>query len=380
MQSESTSHLSRRSHPKSKTGCRVCKRRKVKCDEGRPSCRNCIKHAVQCDFTHGQTESRVDIQHNSQSPPQLNMLDLELLHNFSIVTHSTLSNDSLLQQLWKITIPKIGLQCDYIMLSTLAVSALHIASYRPAEKALYISKAIFYHQVASRKAMKELGTITSEIPIERAEHLYLFSILTIYVALASPRREYGSLLLGESGCPEWMSLLRGTKSLLVLMGERVHTGPLSRLFVHGQKRWLAMHPEIEPGYQDNLSDNSPFVKLQTWLEESVANRETLKVYLSAVSELRATFRLLEGGWQLDGTDVFVWVWEVADEFLSFLEVPTQEAVAIFAHFCVLLKKLDNQWWLKGWGDHLMSRAYHMLDNQHKLWIQWPIEQIGWVAS
>lgn len=199
-------------------------------------------------------------------------------------------------------------------------------------------------------------------------------------ALASPRRQDGSLLLGESGCPEWMSLLRGTKSLLVLMGERVHTGPLSRLFVHGQKRWLAMHPEIKPGYQDNPSDDSPFFKLQKWLEESVENRETLKVYLSAVSELRATFRLLEGGWQLDATDVFVWVWQVADEFLSFLEAPTQEAVAIFAHFCVLLKKLDNQWWLKGWGDHLMSRAYHMLDSQHKLWIQWPIEQIGWVAS
>lgn len=69
------------------------------------------------------------------------------------------------------------------MLSILAVSALHIASYRPAEKALYISKAISYHQVALQKAMKELGTITSELSIESAEHLYLFSILTIYVGM-----------------------------------------------------------------------------------------------------------------------------------------------------------------------------------------------------
>ncbi|CRK20199.1 hypothetical protein BN1723_012067 [Verticillium longisporum] len=51
--------VSRRSHPKSRTGCQTCKKRKIKCDEHKPSCRNCIKHAVACDFlqTHATSTS-----------------------------------------------------------------------------------------------------------------------------------------------------------------------------------------------------------------------------------------------------------------------------------------------------------------------------------
>ncbi|TGZ83982.1 hypothetical protein EX30DRAFT_393518 [Ascodesmis nigricans] len=45
----------RRSHTKSRNGCANCKRRRIKCDEVKPTCNNCSKHAIQCDF-----ESRND--------------------------------------------------------------------------------------------------------------------------------------------------------------------------------------------------------------------------------------------------------------------------------------------------------------------------------
>ncbi|KAK6842673.1 hypothetical protein PG987_003533 [Apiospora arundinis] len=40
----------RRSHKKSRRGCRRCKSRKIKCDEIHPRCGNCLKHGVLCDF------------------------------------------------------------------------------------------------------------------------------------------------------------------------------------------------------------------------------------------------------------------------------------------------------------------------------------------
>ncbi|KAK0108521.1 hypothetical protein ONS95_003326 [Cadophora gregata] len=39
----------RASHTKSKTGCRTCKIRRVKCDESRPLCRNCFSTGRKCD-------------------------------------------------------------------------------------------------------------------------------------------------------------------------------------------------------------------------------------------------------------------------------------------------------------------------------------------
>jgi hypothetical protein len=40
----------RRSHKKSRAGCKRCKLRKIKCDEVHPRCGNCLKHGVPCDF------------------------------------------------------------------------------------------------------------------------------------------------------------------------------------------------------------------------------------------------------------------------------------------------------------------------------------------
>jgi hypothetical protein len=40
----------RRSHKKSRAGCRRCKIRKIKCDEVHPRCGKCVQHGVECDF------------------------------------------------------------------------------------------------------------------------------------------------------------------------------------------------------------------------------------------------------------------------------------------------------------------------------------------
>ncbi|KAF7712495.1 Fungal Zn(2)-Cys(6) binuclear cluster domain-containing protein [Penicillium ucsense] len=40
----------RRSHTKSRNGCKTCKRRHIRCDETFPQCRNCTKHNCRCDY------------------------------------------------------------------------------------------------------------------------------------------------------------------------------------------------------------------------------------------------------------------------------------------------------------------------------------------
>src|SRR4051794_38959626 len=37
--------------PKTRSGCDVCKQRRVKCDELRPSCGNCKKRGMHCTYT-----------------------------------------------------------------------------------------------------------------------------------------------------------------------------------------------------------------------------------------------------------------------------------------------------------------------------------------
>ena len=71
--------------------------------------------------------------------------------------------------------------------------------------------------------------------------------------------------------------------------------------------------------------------------------------------------------------------DIAGAALVNLAIWSIAAVAIFAHYSILLKNHDSHWWLQGWGDHLMSRALEVLDDEHREWLDWPIKEMGWTG-
>lgn len=208
------------------------------------------------------------------------------------------------------------------------------------------------------------------------ETLFLFSVLTIYFALACPRKEDGALLVGESGYPDWMFLLQGTRTFIRILGARVN-GPVAPLFNHGADRWTAREFESEPKSRvyEHLESMRSLIALR---QVDVA---LCDIYLRAIDELKKSFAVFDcvGNEHRDLTDAFVWVFEVTEDLLPLLREPTQEAVAIFAFFIVLLKRLERQWWLRGWADHLIARSYNLLDEEHRLWIRWPLQETGYVS-
>ncbi|KAH8686413.1 hypothetical protein BGZ61DRAFT_454452 [Ilyonectria robusta] len=357
---------SRRNHSKTRTGCYTCKRRKIKCDEQRPSCKNCVKHGVTCDFAQA---TQTTLRQNPSADSELNLLDLELLHNFTTLTYSTLTHDPAIQNLWKFGIIRLAVGCDYLMRSILAVSALHIAQHRPEQKDFYVSNAIIYHQIASRTAIR----LMAEAKPENSECLWAFSISTIYFAMGSPRDNNTSLLIGESSFPDWLFLLDGVRHILNSLQTTSYTGVLSPMIADGAKRWIASH---EPQHvKSNILDN-----LETQIRSNVTDPALMSIYGVAIDELRPqlSFAFSPECQNLDIMDAFVWQFAVVENFMPLLKVPTQEAVVIFAHHCLILNKLQSIWWLRGWDKFIMSRAWEILDQEHRLWIQWPIEEIGWV--
>ncbi|KAJ2891403.1 hypothetical protein MKZ38_000474 [Zalerion maritima] len=219
------------------------------CDEQKPSCRNCIKHGAECDFVAALasfisgggsgSEGRQGPESTApQRTPGLNFLDLELLHNFTTSTYATLSTDVNIQNFYRLNIVRLGLHCDYLMRAILAVSSLHLAHYSTDRKEYYVSQALLYHQLASRQAMNLMSCPNKENGV----NLFVFSIMTLYFALGSPRKSGGDMLLtGESSFPDWLFLPRGTRTLSQLLDDDRDNGPLGPLFLHGRKRRMAMY-------------------------------------------------------------------------------------------------------------------------------------------
>jgi len=205
-------------------------------------------------------------------------------------------------------------------------------------------------------------------------------------ALASSKNAPGDLpLFGEAGFPGWLLLFGGPKSLTEAMGDDLKKGVLAPLFARAARRWLLLHEdgdnssgEAAAGEADG--ETAPMDELQAHIAAAVGgDAEALRVYTFAVDELRGSLRAAAARrGLLDVTDCFAWVYAVLDDFLPLLRAREPEAVAVFAHFCVLLKPLDAYWWMQGWADLVMHKAYQLLDQEHRLWLRWPAEEIGWV--
>lgn len=115
----------------------------------------------------------------------LNMIDLELMHNFITYTCTTMASDPAVRQLLRTTAVHMAVDCEYIMRSILAVSALHLSRYRPQKKGLYLERAMQHHQAASSAAIEQM----TDLRVEECERLHIFSVLTVY---------YGASVLGDT--------------------------------------------------------------------------------------------------------------------------------------------------------------------------------------
>ncbi|KAJ5108514.1 hypothetical protein N7456_005189 [Penicillium angulare] len=62
---------SRRAHKKSRSGCLTCKKRRVKCDEGKPVCQRCKTRGIGCGYPSGSEVARRRDDVSSPSPSVL---------------------------------------------------------------------------------------------------------------------------------------------------------------------------------------------------------------------------------------------------------------------------------------------------------------------
>ncbi|KAK7942637.1 uncharacterized protein PG986_011750 [Apiospora aurea] len=118
---------SRRRHIKSRSGCKNCKKRKVKCGEERPRSRNCSRLGSLCDLADDAAVPDAPARHPAVSPPAptpdhlggqttnscaglgtLTVLDLELLHHYTTSTGPTLSSDPVTRHYYLVDVPKLG--------------------------------------------------------------------------------------------------------------------------------------------------------------------------------------------------------------------------------------------------------------------------------
>lgn len=210
-----------------------------------------------------------------------------------------------------------------------------------------------------------------------AESLFLYSTLTIFFALGSPRRNDHFLLVGESGFADWLFLLQGTQTFMPMLDDTTKSlmAPLLR---HGKDCWFAR--ENNPDVGAEVHRQLDRMKVPLLLRQP--NARLRATYAWAIDQLHKSFSIFDaaGPIRCDTTDAFVWLHQVAGDLLPLLRDVAPDAVAVFAFFAAFLKRVGAQWYLCGWAEHLVAKSYNLLDAERRLWIQWPMEEVGWTPD
>ncbi|KAL1631135.1 hypothetical protein SLS56_004524 [Neofusicoccum ribis] len=421
---------SRKPHRKSRNGCGHCKRRKIKCDETKPHCRNCIKHSITCDFpeimarkaasasqspqgyagsvsmpsstsnphapsvtTPGSVSMHTASPHmngdcipllDDETHLSLNMVDLELLHNFVTSTCFTISQNQELRTLWRVEVPRLAFQHDFVMRAILAVSAVHMAHWKPDKADFYIARAIAQHKIGLRGPT----TILPHVTQDNCSALYIFSALTAILSLAMPRKPDDILFVGSEGVAEWLFLLRGISSIIDSSRDWIVNGSIGAM-VH-RINIPGLDPALQqPGSVDSNGGSVQHVRppeddhlqeLRRFIERDVADPDLYRVYGDAMDELAKSYTHVFnlGPNDCNLRSIFSWACQISNDYLQLLSQHTPHSLLIFAHYSILLHRLDSFWWVKGWGTHLITRIYHLIEPVYRQWVRWPIEEIGWV--
>ncbi|KAE8350840.1 hypothetical protein BDV28DRAFT_159272 [Aspergillus coremiiformis] len=372
----------RRSHQKSRTGCLQCKQRKVKCGEEKPSCGNCKRHGVDCVFAASGPTNASGSQDDHRSLPatqphspaseslppissgsELQIADLELLHHYTTSTAYTFSLHPLLQTFWRVEVPRLGFTAPYTLRAILAISAQHLAFLRPEKTKDYIAQASTHHKVSLQLATPEMAKINRN----NSSPLFLFSALSTFIACARPLQP--DTIIEHGHVANWLLLIRGAGTILDFAEETLKTGPVGTMF-----RVRAEYLNFEPrGRHHALED------LHKLVQREEQDPHIRRMYSGAIDEMNRSYLMcMEHNLRLETADVFIWLIRVPYDFIALFQDHQPLAMVIVGYFCVLLHHLEWMWFMKGRSVHILSQIYARLSPTYRVWIRWPIEQIGFL--
>jgi len=388
-----------RPHQKSRLGCTSCKKRKVKCDEARPTCGTCQLRNVECEYAVGleavcstvAVRSRiakvntpktlsvstidavayeagnytktlcVDALTSSQFGP-VDYADMKVLWFYTSATCKSFSGEIEaqlpLQETLQNAVVQSAFESPFLMKTILALSSLHMQSLGQdigARRSLsYCGMAFEGH----RKAITEARPQTYGALLANALLLSL---------LASPAlRKTGEarLLLID-----WMVMWRGLGSVLDITGfECVTTSGLNALFIRPDIQLHATSAAVPKELLTMLScvtaDDEEYSDLDTY-------HETLRCLSSLYHHL------FEHGIDFKMTmRIVTWFTLVPNGFVALARAKRARSMVILAHYAAFLKLVDASWWLAGVGDSSIYDIWQSLQSKWHEYMQLPIGVMG----
>ncbi|CZR39216.1 uncharacterized protein FPRO_05592 [Fusarium proliferatum ET1] len=379
----------RRSHTKSRSGCRECKRRKVKCDERLPSCFNCARRGITCTLTSSQQSPqktgaiRLPLLNNREteaSPDALSVAEvwsaptpgasldfqdhgLELMHHYSTITANTLALRLDMQHIWRMVLPEMSYNTPFLSHGILSVAALHKAHLLPARRDKYLDLAA-YHQT---RGMQGFRSIIHSINERNWHPAFCFSSTIVIYAFSSAGWTGDAM----ADILQIFVLIRGIRSSLFGAGQNLAETPFSA--------WSAGIWIVGENDEASYDFDPPLDRTALPLDTFQALRRLFAFYRTDLSDCNradyefATLQLRKSailiahaGTQPEIGMVMFFPYGISASIMSDIQANDPCALVLLSYFSVLLSLVEQQfWYVQGWSRRLISAIDVQLDNDPK---------------
>ncbi|KAK0732647.1 hypothetical protein B0T21DRAFT_443843 [Apiosordaria backusii] len=321
--------LERRGHTKSRRGCFNCKRRRIKCQETRPSCGHCLKTGLTCEYPSLPTI----IHQPSNTLPLFSLLDLRLYHHFlsQCYPHHPIGSEPL----WLHEVPHLSQSHPYLMHAILGYSASHLLQSDPS---VTLTPAMSHRLKAIKSIKKALGSIPTTTEnhqsqsskdnnnLEEEGNALMATCFTL---------TYQSTLL-DDGMAEYMTFVRGVVIVSIAMfsrGKRLMFGEL--LQPQHSNSLLEPHMRQLPLVKKEWVDGA--VNAIKHLERIVPRQGTQRRYWELLLNMaESLYRSSWEGYQAMTEHYSWWMMLPHEEFQVLVDIPgNQVSVLLGAHWVAL---------------------------------------------
>ena len=406
-----------RMHRKTRTGCAQCKRRRVKvsycssqsahansiqCDERKPSCANCDRNSLPCSLefltpmnsflARNRANANITaVRATYPCPPRLkpelspSIFDgrtNELLHHYTTHVCASLSGHRS-PSVWQVDMPQLALAHPFLLSGILAISALHLSTVSSHRRRKLQTLAIALETAALpsfRQSMNSPNAVTIHAT-------FAFAGTVIFYMMMSPEVEKVNrcrLPTRDDDHPHWFLAVRGVVALLASNWAALEKGPFAPL-LHGDTgpscaldnpndeelaKLEGMFPPLlplkHPYTTSSLSPSSP-------LSRETSNIEICKVALDKLRRVSAIPYSLNGTLCIKAS-AHMWPGVINQDFLDLIYEKYPRALVILAYYCVMLKRNNHLWYLKGLGTGLLESIWDELGDEWRPWIQRAVDQ------
>jgi Fungal specific transcription factor domain len=286
------------------------------------------------------------------------------MHHWASRTRSVIPCQPRSENVWRDFVTNQALEYDFLLHALFAVSAFHLAATEAEDRQIHKDLGMEHHSLSislAQPALKDINT-------NNCHALFAFSCFTAIVSFATPHLTTPKALDPLKEVIDGFLLWRGISAVVESCFEAIAQGPMGTLF------YLPDHKR-----PDHLAeDMKQSLQVLEERKDALDADDTAKQgYAGAIGQLYILFASCTGSHEEfnSETAVFGWPILVPREFIDTLWKSEPMALAILAHYAVMLHRISHAWWAASWGLALVEAVDDQLDESWEPCLRWPRQQV-----